>query len=291
MLKRFIKYGLFLIAAIGITGCRQMTGNGDKLVAEVGNRKLLLSEVKAVIPSNLASEDSTVMANEYVRKWIRQELVLQKAEENLSMDLKNVTRELEEYRNSLIIFRYKNELMAQRMDTAVSDNEIMEYYLEYIDNFKLNRNIVKAVFLRIPAEFANPDVLKQMSSNSTVEGISELRDYCLRYARDFEIFADKWIELERVLNTIPVKIDDPEQYLKKNQYIEYNDSSYYYLVTIHDYMLRNEQAPEEYVRDDIKSLILNRRKIEFLKELENNIFQEGVNKNRFKIYNSDTNET
>lgn len=291
MYKQFLIYGLFLLAATCFSGCGQTTQNGDKLIAEVGNRKLFLSEVTAFIPNNMEREDSTVMADEYVRKWIRQELVLQKAEENLSMDLKNVTRELEEYRNSLIIFRYKNELMAQRMDTTVVNSEILEYYLEHTDNFKLNRNIVKAIFLKIPAEFANPELLKEMSSISEEEGINDLRDYCLQYARSFDIFTDRWVDLERVMNNIPTTIDEPEQYLKENQYIEFNDSSYYYLVTIHDYMLRNEQAPEEYVREDIKSLILNRRKIEFLRELENNIFQEGVNRNRFKIYNSETNET
>ncbi len=291
MFKYFLKYSLLIVTAIGFARCGQPVQDGDKLIAEVGNRKLYLSEISAVIPNNLVSDDSTIMADEYIRKWIRQELMLKKAEDNLSGDLKNVTRELEEYRKSLIIFRYKNELMAQRMDTAVSNSEIMEYYLEHSDNFKLNRNIVKAVFLKIPVEFANPEELKEMSSNTEQENINELRDYCLRYAKGFDIFTDRWVDLERVLNSMPTKIEDPEQYLKKNQFIEFNDSSYFYLVAIHDYMLRNEQAPEEYVREDIKSLILNRRKIDFLKELENNVFREGMNNNSFKIYNSDTDET
>jgi hypothetical protein len=290
MFKLFLKYGLFLVAALGFGGCRQNMQNSDKLVAEVGNKKLYLSELSAVIPNELDKTDSTVMAEEYIRKWIREELMLLKAEENLSFDLKDVTRELEEYRNSLIIFRYKNELLAQRMDTTVSDNEIMEYYLEHAENFKLNRDIVKAAYIRIPAELANPDLLKEMSSNSTEEGINELRYYCLQYAKGFDIFTDRWVELDRVMNNIPTTIENPEQFLKKNQFLEYNDSSYYYLVTIHDYLLRNEQAPEDYVRNDIKSLILNRRKIEFLKDLENNIFQEGINRNSFKIYNIETNE-
>ncbi len=291
MFKYLLIYSLFLLTVIGLAGCGQTGQVEDKLIAEVGNRKLYLSEISAVVPNGLPSADSAIMADEYLRKWIRQELLLKKAEENLSMELKNVTRELEEYRKSLIIFRYKNELMVQRMDTTVSNSEIVEYYLENSDNFKLNRNIVKAVFLKIPAEFANPDVLKEMSSNSEEEGINELRDYCLQYAKGFDIFTDRWVDLERVMNNIPSNIDDPQQYLKNNQFIEFNDSSYYYLVAIHDYMLRNEQAPEDYVRNDIKSLILNRRKIEFLKELENKIFQEGINKNSFKIYNSETDET
>ena len=291
MFKQLIIYSFFFFIAFWHGGCSQTLESEDKLVAEVGNKKLFLSEVASVVPNNLEISDSIVMAEEYVRKWIRQELILQKAEENLTVDLKNVTRELEEYRNSLIIFRYKNEMMAQKMDTSVNQNELMEYYLEHADNFILNQNIVKAVFMKIPAEYANPDALKEMSSNTTQEGINEIRDYCLQYAKGFDIFTDRWIDLERVMSNIPTTIENPDRYLKNNQYIEFKDSSYYYLVTIHDFMLRKEQAPEEYVRENIKSLILNRRKIEFLRDLENNKFQEGINRNRFKIYNSVTDET
>ena len=168
--------------------------------------------------------------------------------------------------------------------------EILEYYLEHADNFKLNRNIVKAIFMKIPADFANPEMLKKMSSNTTQEGMDEIRDYCLRYAKGFDIFTDRWVDLEKVMNNIPTSIDNAEQFLKQNRYIEYSDSSNFYLVTIHEYMLRGEQAPEDYVREDIKNLIINRRKIEFLNNLEEKIFQEAINRNSFKIYNAEKNE-
>jgi hypothetical protein len=283
-------YGLVLFAAVLIQGCTPAMDTSDVVIAEVRSKKLYLSEVSAVIPNNLDPRDSMIMADDYVRKWIRHELVLRKAEENLPADLKNVTRELEEYRNSLIIFRYKNELMAQRMDTTVSNAELMEYYTQHADNFKLGRNIVKAVFLKIPAEFANPEVLKKMASETSEEGTNEIRDFGLQYARGFDVFTDRWIDLDRVMNNIPMTIENAEQFLQNNRFIEYSDSSYYYLVAIHDYLLKNEQAPEEYVRNNIKSLILNRRKIEFLREVENNIYQEGINRNIFKIYNPESNE-
>src|SRR5690554_1400805 len=173
MFKKFVIPGIILAAAFFISSCGQGVLNDEKPVAEVGNKKLYLSEVASVIPNDLDSSDSSQLADKYIRKWVRQELLLQKAEENLSLDLKNVNRELEAYRNSLIIFRYKNELMAQRLDTTVSSNEILEYYLEHADNFKLNRNIVKAIFMKIPADFANPEMLKKMSSNTTHEGMDE----------------------------------------------------------------------------------------------------------------------
>jgi hypothetical protein len=259
-------------------------------MAEVGAKKLYLSEVSAVIPYDLDPIDSTVMADDYIRKWVSQELMLQKAEENLPEDLKNVNRELEEYRNSLIIFRYKNELMSQRMNTNVSDAETMEYYLQNAENFKLNHIIVKAVTIKMPVDFANPENLKKLCSDNTEEGIAGLKEYCTQYAKTYEFLTDRWVELDRIMNNIPMTIENPEDYLKKNQFIEFTDQNLYHLVAIHDYLLKNEQAPEEYVRENIKSLILNRRKIEFLRDLENNIYQEGVNKNIFKIYNLEKNE-
>jgi hypothetical protein len=273
-----------------MSGCEPSSDVNDKIMAEVGSKKLYLSEVSAVIPYDLNPIDSAATADDFIRKWVRQELMLQKAEENLPSDLKNVNRELEEYRNSLIIFRYKNELMAQRMNTTVSDAETMEYYLQNAENFKLNNIIVKAVSMKIPVDFANPANLKKLCSDNTEEGIAELKEYCTQYAKSFDFYIERWVDLERILNNIPVTFERPEEYLKKNQFIEYTDQNLYHLVSIHDYLLKNEQAPEEYVRENIKSLILNRRKIEFLRDLENNIYQEGVNKNIFKIYNLEKNE-
>jgi len=285
MFKVLLKYGPFVLLMVFISGCEEQVVNNDKVVAEVGAKRLYLSDVSTLVPNDLPKEDSAIMADDYIRKWVRQELVLQKAEENLSAELKNVTRELEEYRNSLIIFRYKNELMAQRMDTTVTDAEILELYSQTPENFMLDRCIVKAVYMRIPADFANPDLLKEMAGNTSDEGIIEIRDYCRQYAKGFDIFTDRWVRFDRVIANIPVTIENPEQFLQQNQFIEHTDGEYYYLVALHEFKLKNEQAPVDYARDNIKSLILNRRKIEFLREVENNIYREGVNKNNFKIYN------
>lgn len=289
MYRQLISYG-FLLMVILATGCKSSVENNEKVVAEVGAKKLYYADVSAVIPYDLAPADSALMADDYIRKWIRQELILQKAEENLPAELKNVNRELEEYRNSLIIFRYKNELMAQRMNTNVTDAETMEYYLQNSENFKLNGIIVKAVYVKIPVDFAQPASLKKMCSDTTEEGIAELKEYCTQYAKAYDFYTDRWVELERIMSNMPMTLDKPEESLKKSQHIEYTDQNFYYLLTIQDYLLRNEQAPEEYVRDNIKSLILNRRKIEFLRDIENKIYQEAMNKNIFKIYNQQKNE-
>jgi hypothetical protein len=270
--------------------CSNSINTGQISVAEVGTKTLYLTDLKEIIPNGLNKNDSTLMADDYIKRWIKQQLLIQKAEENLSLDQKNVTLELEEYKNSIIIYKYKNELLKQRMDTVVNEEQIGEYYRANVKNFNLNKNIVKAILVKVPIELADPGQLKLYCSNSSEEGISELREYCLQYAKGFDIFMDTWVDFEMVMKNIPQDFEDPGQFLIRNNTIELNDSNYYYLACIHEYKLKNETAPMEYVAENIKNLILNRRKIEFLKQIDDNVYREGIRKNKFKIHNLESNE-
>jgi len=283
MLKSLLKYLFAVLPVVILFGCGNKTVSNGEAVAKVGSGKLYHQDVSSVIPDNLRKEDSILMAEDYIRKWIKQELLLLKAEENLSEAEKDVSKQLEEYRKSLILYRYKNELIKQRMDTSVSEVQIFDYYTENPEKFMLNKNIVKAIFIKIPDEFANPEQLKAMCKDTSTEGIIELRDYCVQYAKVFDIFVDRWVGFQTIANYIPENIENQEQFLKENQLIERTDSDYYYLVSILDYKLKNEPAPIEYVNDKIKNLILNRRKIDFLKQLEDNVYTEGIEKNKFEI--------
>jgi hypothetical protein len=253
-------------------------------VAQVGEKKLFQSEISRIIPSEIEQQDSILMANDYIRKWVKQELLINKANENLTPEQKNLTREIEEYRNSLIIYKYKNELMNQQMDTLVTQRQIEQYYNANTDNFKLNRNIVKAVFIKIPKEVANPKLIKELVDDNSDVGMNALREYSIQYAKGFDFFNNNWVDFEIVKKNIPGDITDESQFLARNNQIELNDSIYYYLVNIQDYKLKNELAPVEYVENNIKNLILNKRKIEFLKQIEENVYKEGIRQNKFKIY-------
>ena len=288
MFKILLKYGFILLISVLLLYCTNTENSTETIVARVGEKKLLKRELSEIIPNNLDKTDSSLMADDYIKKWVKQELVIQKANENLTPEQKDVSKELQDYRNSLIIYKYKNELMRQRMDTTVTKKQIEEYYDANPENFNLSKNIVKAIFLKIPREVANPQLLKSMAKNTTEEGLNELREYCLQYAKGFDIFINNWVDFEVVKNNLPSEITDSERFLTGNKQIELNDSNYYYLVSIQDYRLKNELAPLEFVENNIKNLILNQRKIEFLKEVEENIYLEGIRQNKFKIYNEDT---
>lgn len=285
--KKQLKYIFVLFFSVLMLQCTKTEVIEDKIIAQVGEKKLSQSEIAKIIPQNIEVEDSTLMANDYVRKWVKLELLIQKANENLTLEQKNLSKEIEEYRNSLIIYKYKNELMNQQMDTLVTKTQIEQYYNENPDNFKLNTNIVKAVFIKIPIQVVNTKLIKELVDDDSDEGKNALREYSIQYAKSFDFFNDNWVNFEVVKNNIPGNISDDKQFLDRNNQIELKDSIYYYLVTIQDYKLKNELAPVEYVENNIKNLILNKRKIEFLKQVEENVYKEGVRQNKFKIYSEE----
>ncbi|WP_321346007.1 hypothetical protein [uncultured Draconibacterium sp.] len=273
--------------AIIFAGCS--TENTDEPLASVGEKVLYRSKVDEILPKGISAEDSISMSNNYIDKWIKQELLIQKADENLSIDQKDLREELEEYRNSLIIYKYKNELIKQRMDTIVTNQQIEEFYNNNPSNFNLNYSIVKATFVMIPGDLADPDLVKSLIADTSPEGLDELRDYCGQYAKRVNISADEWISFQMLEKNFPNKVEDDETFLTQQKLYEMNDSNYYYIVSIHDYKLTNDLAPIEFVRNNIKNLILNQRKIKFLKEIEENIYTEGVRKKKFRIYDTKTN--
>ncbi len=269
----------------------QLIDNREKVpLARVGNETLTLQELMSVIPDDIAQEESLLLAEDYIHKWIRHELLIRKAEENLSPSQRDVNKELKEYRNSLIIYRYKKELLQSKMDTLVSDEEITDFYSENKDNFILSNNLVKAVYVKIPLSISRPDQVKAYCDLAAGDGIRELQDYCLKNAESYEIHTNEWVDARTVFRKLPGI--DPEEttgLLRKSNFHEQKDQDYYYLISVLGYRLKGNVAPLEYVKENIRNLILNKRRIEFLKKIEDDIYTEGLRKQKFKIYEYETN--
>ncbi len=284
--KPVIRYCVIVVAAL-LFACNPGSDPDKIPLAKVGEKILFLSEVKGVIPNGISSEDSALLAEDYIKKWVRSELLIRKAEENLTPQQKDVSKELAEYRNSLIIYRYKKDLMLQKMDTVVTASEMETFYQENKANFNLNQNIVKAIFIKIPAEVAHPEQVKGLCDQITAQTITELQEYCLKFAANYHIGIDNWVDIGVILKNLPVEVEDEQQFLTRHHSFEMRDSGFYYLLHIVDYRLINSPAPLEYVSENIKSLILNKRKIDFLKKVEDDVYTEGLKNNKFKTFNYD----
>ena len=273
-----------LLSILFIYGCGPLdTETKEKVAATVGNKMLLASDVESTVPESLSADDSLVIAQSFVRNWVTQNLLLEKAELNLSREQLDVSEKLEEYRQSLLIYLYQKEYVRQQMDTAVSDTELLEYYKANKDNFKLKHNIARMLFVRLAQ--SNKDISKLMKwcRSNNEEDREELNAYCQQHAIKFMLMEDQWSVFEEVIAEIPKNLYGSPNSLFRKGTIELSDTTGTYILSIKEVKPKNEVSPLEFEASSIQGIILNKRKIDLVKSLEQQIFDEGLSKNHVRI--------
>jgi hypothetical protein len=277
---------IILLAILLLAGCKNKDNTTKKIpVAEVGKVILYYDEMPQLIQRGVNEADSVAIIQNYINKWAKRELLLQKAEENLSPELRDeIAIQLKETRANLVIYQYQRQMMLEKMDTVLTEIELENYYAANEKSFILSSNIVKALFIKLPVETPDLDKIKSLARSNDQNDLQQLESYCYQFAEKFDDFNEEWVPMDRLSVELQEDIENEENFLKRNTFFETSDSVSVYLVSIRDYRLRSTIAPFEYVRNDIKRIIWNTRRFEFIQSLENGIYNEALKENSFKIY-------
>jgi hypothetical protein len=277
-----ILFGLVLLA----TGCKARHSQTKRIaVAEVGKVILYYDEMPKLIQRGVNEADSVALFQNYINKWAKRQLLLQKAEDNLTPAFKDeITKQLEETRSNLVIYQYQQQMIQQKLDTVITDSELENYYNSNENSFVLNSNIVKALFIKLPLETPGLEKIRILARSNDQKDLQQLESYCYQFAEKFDDFNEDWIPMDRLSVELHQNIQNEDEFLKQNTFLETSDSTSTFLVSIRDYRLRSSLAPFEYVRDDIKRIIWNTRKFDFIQSLENGIYNDALKENNFKIY-------
>jgi len=277
---------LHFVIFISIVSCKQpSTHQTSEIVARVNDHILLKKDIPDMVPAGSIQPDSEKIVKKYITSWVKDKLLVEKAKKNLSaQQILDVTQQLEETRSALMIYKYEQEMIRQRLDTIVSDNEIKSYYDKHQNNFILTKNIVKALYIKVPRTAPNIDNVRKWYRSDDNNNLNSLESYSYQFANKFDDFNENWVYFDLVLSKIPKIVTNQERFLRRNKFIEVSDSSYYYFVSLREYKLRFTVSPSEFVRSQIKSVIQNQRKIRFIKDLENNLYNDALNRSEFVIY-------
>jgi hypothetical protein len=269
-----------------LAGCRNSNTTVKRIpVAEVGKTILFYDEIPDLIHDGASRTDSIALVQNYINQWAKKKLLLLKAEENLSQGLKDeVSKQLEETRANLLIYQYQRQMILEKMDTILSEPELENYYAQNEKAFVLTSNIVKALFIKVPVETPSLDKIRSLSRSNTQKDLQQLESLCYQFAEKFDDFNEEWVTMDRLSAELHEDIVNQEDFLKRNTFYETSDSSSIYLITIRDYRLISSLAPYEYVKNDIKRIIWNARRIELMRSLEEGLYNEAIKENRFKIY-------
>lgn len=278
-----------VIAAIvfaGLISCTSRQKDTMRIpVAKAGDKILYYDQIPEIYHKGVSREDSAANIENYISRWARRELMYIKAAENILPSYKNeIEKQIEETRANLYIYNYQRQMMLEKMDTVVTETEIENYYARDENRFRLNSSILKALFIRIPAGAPNIEKVRTWYVSNNPSDIRQLEAYCYQFADKYDDFGEEWISFDKLAVELPAGIISPEEFLRRNTYYETWDSSFAYFVAIRDYRLRSSVAPYEYVKDEITNIILNNRRFEFLKSLEDDIYKEAVKANIFRKY-------
>lgn len=254
-------------------------------VAGVGKEILYYDEIPEIIQNGINETDSIALVQNYINRWAKRELLIQKAEQNLSTEFKDeIDRQLEESRANLLIYQYQKQMMLEKLDTVITESELENYYAANERSFVLGTNIVKALFIKLPVETPELYKIRNLARSNNQKDLMQLESYCYQFAEKYDDFDEEWVTMNRLSVELQEDIDNEENFLKRNSFFETSDSVSVYLVSIRDYRLRAAIAPYDYVKNDIKRIILNSRRFDFIQGLENGLYNEALKENNFKIF-------
>jgi hypothetical protein len=280
-----IKILPFIIITVLLAGCKSHpVSRNDKPVARAYESYLYASDLSGIIPPGTSAADSATLAKDYIEKWIRNQLVLNKAEMNLTDAEKDVELQIESYRSSLLIYAYQQSYLRQNLDTVVTDKELDDYYNQNKSNFILSESLFKGLFIKVPA--AAPEIykLRQWYRSDDPESIKNLEAYCFQQAAVYDDFEEHWVKINEVLRMLPENGGSFEPALLSRKYLETRDKDYLYFLSAKEIAPEGTVSPFDLVNDDIHYIILNKRKILLINQLEMNIYADAQNHEYFTIY-------
>jgi len=281
--KTSLYIALFLIAALpGCNLIEKPTEEGTR-IARVYDTHLYLEDVLPQIPEGLAEKDSLLLLQNIIYKWGREQLLIKKAEFNLQEEVSDIDELVENYRNDLLKFAYQQEYVDNHLDTLISQEEMNTYYLENAQNFELKENILKARYYLFPTDMDDLNKTKRWFLGNSKSYQNKFEDAVFNYALISIEDDTSWIPFEELVKVIPLKTYNQQEFLARNKKVTLKDSLGLYCLEIQEYKIKDDVSPLPYVRETLRNVILNQRKLDLIKKMEEEIFNAAYEKKDFEI--------
>ncbi len=279
---------LFIILAGSLSACKYFKKKQPekaKPIARVGENFLYAEDLEYLFESATPVTDSAATVKTYIDDWIRKKLLLETATTYLPTEKQNVEKKIQDYREALLIYLYEDELIKQKLDTTVTEEAVDSFYNAYKDNFRLDGNIYKINYIKLPTDAPKIDSIRFLFLRAGNEkNFNRLVNYCYSYATDFYLKDSLWISELSLKNKMPLTESDMAVLEKSSQPVEVSDSNYLYLLKNIDIKLKGEPAPIEFVRKDLNFMIINKRKKQLLTNAYDKIYQEAIKDGTFEVF-------
>ena len=276
-----------LVCFCSLLSCNFFKESDDRIpVARVNDNYLYEDDIKGLVAEGTSPKDSMLVVNGFITRWATQLLLVDGSERNLPEEQQQEFIKLvEQYKKDLFTKAYLEALVNKTMDTLVTSEEAKKVYETNKETFKLNEELIKFRYINIPLNALNKDDIENRFKRYTKKDKKFLDSISVQF-KSYSLKDSTWIKTSQVMHKIPVvNAENKKELLKKSNFIQLKDSLSLYLMQINDVLLQNDYAPLEYVRPTINQIIINKRKLELIKQLETDITKDAIKNNQFEIYN------
>jgi len=256
-----------------------------KPLARSFDRFLYPEDLQGVVPAGITGNDSIQLVKAYVEQWLRQQALLYYAQRNISINTKRLEAQVEEYKNGLIVYEYEQALVSQKLDTVVTATEVRNYYATRGELFMLKQPILKVSYIRLHTDAPELDRVKRLFLSTNFEEQDLLEKYCARYATEYSLRDTTWRYAHDLVKKLPLSRIGEENYSRTGRIFEIIENNELYLIILHDSKFRDTRSPLSLVYDNIRNLILNKRKIDLVDQMQKSIVADARKKNNIEIYN------
>jgi hypothetical protein len=278
---------LSLIALIFVAFACNKKGSEDAIIAQVGDKTLTWTEMQELIPDDASPEDSILLAEKYLKDWVTDQVVVAKAQENLSEEAQNFDEQIENYRKTLLTYAYEQELVRQQLDTNVSAAEIEKYYNDNISSFELHDYIVKVKFCATNTDSKDLKQLKKLFYSNDPKDFAKWEAFCVEKQINYFIDEDNWMMWDDLIKKIPIQTFDVESFLTRNKSVEIENGENTHFIMFLDYQLSGSQSPLSFEKDKIKAMIINKRKLDLIAKMKEDLYNEAITNEKVETYLKD----
>ena len=256
---------------------------GDKMLARVYNRYLYTSEIQDFFPPGQNQEDSILRANAQIERWVRDALLMHEAERNIPKDL-NIDKLVRDYRASLILHNYEQQLIQSALDSVVTKNELQAYYDNNKDQYPLEENILLLEYLKIPNDLETRPELETLWNALDENGNrEELKGLCEVYGLEYLLDTTSWINETQASNLLPESAENPAT-LMAGKPFSTSDSLFTYYVVVMKILPAGEISPLPFIEDQIRMVILHRRRLNILEDRAEDLYDLESRRGNLEIF-------
>lgn len=257
----------------------------NPVVASVGTAYLYLDDIDHISKEMASGVDSADLVNRYVQSWVKKQLMIREARENITLDEAEINRKLLDYRYALIAYEYEKNFVEESLDREVTSEEISSYYEANKQNFALKEIIVRTNYIKLEKSLPQKRQLERLLGSDRDEQKDELKDFAIRYANNYFIEDSTWVKFDDIIINTPLTQNNNQvQLLQNERLINVDDETYSYYFKILEYRLQDQVPPLEFVRDEISKIIVNKRRVELADKLKRDIYNHALENNEFTIY-------